>query len=227
MFGRGKLQCVGAITLEKYREYIEKDSALERCFQQIYVDQPLIGTQFSYFKDCAGRFLPNKGKLGAYKLVAARRIKSIDLVDELAAKLKIEITSKPNNLNEIYHLALKFKMEKLSLPICVYKRIMNHDSAVKTLTRAIQISQDMVEANNCTSCGRKLMFNLQAHNRKLICCLSRYSRTNCFSSAIGGALCDAVRRRYQEKKIGKTKSASYLVNTEQALIHTNRHDWIL
>ncbi|RRT84931.1 hypothetical protein B296_00003546 [Ensete ventricosum] len=100
MLGRGELRCIGATTLDEYRKYIEKDPALERRFQQVYVDQPTVEDTISILRGLRER----------YELHHA-----IDLVDEAAAKLKMEITSKPTALDEINRSVLKFEMERLSL----------------------------------------------------------------------------------------------------------------
>ncbi|KAK7266765.1 hypothetical protein RIF29_19420 [Crotalaria pallida] len=102
MLGRGELRCIGATTLDEYRKYIGKDPALERRFQQVYVDQPTVEDTISILRGLyiSGRFLADK---------------AIDLVDEAAAKLKMEITSKPTALDEINRSVLKLEMERLSL----------------------------------------------------------------------------------------------------------------
>ncbi|THG05087.1 hypothetical protein TEA_012893 [Camellia sinensis var. sinensis] len=138
MLGRGELRCIGATTLDEYRKYIEKDPALERRFQQVYVDQPSVEDTISILRGLreryelhhgvrisdsalvaaailsdryiSGRFLPDKALTLTSIPTAA-----IDLVDEAAAKLKMEITSKPIALDEINRAVVKLEMERLSL----------------------------------------------------------------------------------------------------------------
>ncbi|GBG74705.1 hypothetical protein CBR_g19110 [Chara braunii] len=128
MLGRGELRCIGATTLDEYRKYIEKDPALERRFQQVYVDQPSVEDTISILRGLRERYELHHGvrisdnALVAAALLADRYIsdrflpdKAIDLVDEAAAKLKMEITSKPTALDEIDRAVLKLEMERLSL----------------------------------------------------------------------------------------------------------------
>ena len=128
MLAREELRCIGATTLDEYRKYIEKDAALERRFQQVYVDQPGIEDTISILRGLKERYEVHHGvKISDTALVAAAVLstryisdrflpdKAIDLVDEAAAKLKMEITSKPEELDEIDRKILQLEMEKLSL----------------------------------------------------------------------------------------------------------------
>ncbi len=128
MLARGELRCIGATTLDEYRKHIEKDAALERRFQQVYVDQPSVSDTISILRGLKERYEVHHGvKISDTSLVAAATLssryisdrflpdKAIDLVDEAAAKLKMEITSKPEELDEIDRKILQLEMERLSL----------------------------------------------------------------------------------------------------------------
>ncbi|AHJ30461.1 ATP-dependent chaperone ClpB [Nodularia spumigena CS-584] len=128
MLARGELRCIGATTLDEYRKYIEKDAALERRFQQVYVDQPSVTDTISILRGLKERYEVHHGvRISDSALVAAATLssryisdrflpdKAIDLVDEAAARLKMEITSKPEELDEIDRKILQLEMEKLSL----------------------------------------------------------------------------------------------------------------
>jgi len=128
MLARGELRCIGATTLDEYRKHIEKDAALERRFQQVYVDQPSVEDTVSILRGLRERYENHHGvKISDSALVAAATLssryisdrflpdKAIDLVDEAAARLKMEITSKPEELDEIDRKILQLEMEKLSL----------------------------------------------------------------------------------------------------------------
>lgn len=128
MLARGELRCIGATTLDEYRKYIEKDAALERRFQQVYVDQPSVEDTISILRGLKERYEVHHGvKISDSSLVAAATLstryisdrflpdKAIDLVDEAAAKLKMEITSKPEELDEVDRKVLQLEMERLSL----------------------------------------------------------------------------------------------------------------
>ncbi|MGK7888789.1 MAG: ATP-dependent chaperone ClpB [Leptolyngbyaceae cyanobacterium] len=128
MLARGELRCIGATTLDEYRKYIEKDAALERRFQQVYVDQPTVEDAISILRGLKERYEVHHGvTIADSALVAAATLstryisdrflpdKAIDLVDEAAAKLKMEITSKPEELDEVDRKVLQLEMEELSL----------------------------------------------------------------------------------------------------------------
>ena len=128
MLARGELRCIGATTLDEYRKYIEKDAALERRFQSVLVDEPNVIDTISILRGLKERYEVHHGvKISDTALVAAATLsnryisdrflpdKAIDLVDEAAAKLKMEITSKPEELDEIDRKVLQLEMEKLSL----------------------------------------------------------------------------------------------------------------
>ena len=128
MLARGELRCIGATTLDEYRQYIEKDPALERRFQQVYVAQPSVEDTISILRGLRERYELHHGvSISDNALVDAATLsdryiadrflpdKAIDLVDEAAAKLKMEITSKPTVLDEIDRTILKLQMEQLSL----------------------------------------------------------------------------------------------------------------
>jgi ATP-dependent Clp protease ATP-binding subunit ClpB len=124
----GELRCIGVTTMNEYQEYIEKDPGLERRFEKIFVDQPTIEETVSILRGLKERYEFHHGiKISDNALVAAATLssqyisgrflpdKAIDLVDEAAAKLKMEITSKPEDLDEIDRKILQLEMERLSL----------------------------------------------------------------------------------------------------------------
>ncbi|MBD0268708.1 MAG: ATP-dependent chaperone ClpB, partial [Cyanobacteria bacterium Co-bin8] len=128
MLARGELRCIGATTLDEYRKYIEKDAALERRFQQVYIDQPSVEDTISILRGLKDRYETHHNvKISDGALVAAATLstryisdrflpdKAIDLVDEAAAKLKMEVTSKPEELDEVDRKILQIEMERLSL----------------------------------------------------------------------------------------------------------------
>jgi ATP-dependent Clp protease ATP-binding subunit ClpB len=129
MLARGELRCIGATTLNEYRKYIEKDAALERRFQQVFVDQPTVEDTISILRGLRSRYESHHegvtisdSALVAAAVLSDRYIsdrflpdKAIDLIDESAAKLKMENTSKPQQLDEIDRKILQMEMERLSL----------------------------------------------------------------------------------------------------------------
>ena len=128
MLARGELRCIGATTLDEYRKYIEKDAALERRFQSVLVDEPNVVDTISILRGLKERYEGHHGvSITDTALVAAATLsnryisdrflpdKAIDLVDEAAAKLKMEITSKPEELDEVDRKILQLEMERLSI----------------------------------------------------------------------------------------------------------------
>ncbi|MFM9264237.1 ATP-dependent Clp protease ATP-binding subunit [Tychonema sp. BBK16] len=128
MLARGELRCIGATTLDEFRKHIEKDPALERRFQQVFVGEPSVEDTISILRGLKDRYERHHGvKITDSALVAAATLsfryisdrflpdKAIDLVDEAAAHLKMEITSKPVELEVIDRRVMQLEMEKLSI----------------------------------------------------------------------------------------------------------------
>lgn len=128
MLARGELRCIGATTLDEYRQYIEKDAALERRFQQVLVDQPTVQDTISILRGLKERYEIHHGvRITDNALVAAAALsnryisdrflpdKAIDTVDEAMASLKMQITSKPAELDRLDRKVIQMEMEKLSL----------------------------------------------------------------------------------------------------------------
>ncbi|MEN9216545.1 MAG: Clp protease N-terminal domain-containing protein, partial [Gloeomargarita sp. HHBFW_bins_162] len=128
MLARGELRCIGATTLDEYRKYIEKDAALERRFQPIRVEEPSLDDTVAILRGLKERYEVHHGvKIADAALVAAVVLsirylpdrflpdKAIDLIDEAAAKLRMEITSKPEELEVLDRRLMQLQMERLSL----------------------------------------------------------------------------------------------------------------
>lgn len=128
MLGRGELRCIGATTLNEFRKYIEKDPALERRFQQVMVNEPSVPDTISILRGLRERYELHHGvRISDSALVDAAVLssryiadrflpdKAIDLIDESAAKLKMEITSKPLALDEIDRKVRQLEMERFSM----------------------------------------------------------------------------------------------------------------
>ncbi len=125
---RGELHCIGATTLDEYRKYIEKDSALERRFQTVLVDQPTVEDTISILRGLKERFEIHHGvritdsALIACALLSDRYIsdrflpdKAIDLMDEAASKIRIEVDSMPGELDEISRKIMQLEIEREAL----------------------------------------------------------------------------------------------------------------
>ncbi|MGA5203403.1 ATP-dependent chaperone ClpB [Streptomyces variegatus] len=128
MLARGELRMVGATTLDEYRERIEKDPALERRFQQVLVAEPTVEDSIAILRGLKGRYeAHHKVQIADRALVAAATLsdryitsrflpdKAIDLVDEAASRLRMEIDSSPVEIDELQRVVDRLKMEELAI----------------------------------------------------------------------------------------------------------------
>jgi len=137
---RGELHCVGATTLDEYRNYIEKDAALERRFQKVLVDEPSVEDTIAILRGLKERYEVHHGvDITDPAIVAAATLshryitdrnlpdKAIDLVDEAASRIRMEIDSKPESMDRLDRRAIQLKMEREAL------RKESDDASVKRL----------------------------------------------------------------------------------------------
>ena len=128
MLARGELRLVGATTLEEYRKYIEKDAALERRFQQVLVGEPSVDDTVGILRGLKDRYEVHHGvRITDSALVAAATLsdryitsrflpdKAIDLVDEAASRLRMEIDSRPVEIDEVERLVRRLEIEEMAL----------------------------------------------------------------------------------------------------------------
>jgi len=128
MLARGELHCMGATTLDEYRQYIEKDPALARRFQPVYIDEPTVEDTISILRGLKEKYEAHHGvRISDSALVTAVKLsnryitdrflpdKAIDLIDEAAAHVRIEISSKPDKLDEIDRHLMQLKIEQEAL----------------------------------------------------------------------------------------------------------------
>jgi len=122
---RGELHCVGATTLDEYRKYVEKDAALERRFQKILVDEPSVEATIAILRGLQEKYeLHHKVEITDPAIIAAAELshryitdrflpdKAIDLIDEAASKIKIEIDSKPEVMDKLDRRLIQLKIER-------------------------------------------------------------------------------------------------------------------
>jgi ATP-dependent Clp protease ATP-binding subunit ClpB len=125
---RGELRCIGATTLDEYQKYIEKDPALERRFQKVFVDEPTVEETISILRGLKERYEVHHGvKISDSAIVAAAELshryitdrflpdKAIDLIDEAASKIKLEIESMPEELDTIERKIRQLEIEREAL----------------------------------------------------------------------------------------------------------------
>ena len=125
---RGELHCVGATTLDEYKKYVEKDAALARRFQAVFVDEPTVEDTISILRGLKEKYELHHGvRISDGAIVAAATLshryitdrflpdKAIDLVDEAASRLKMEVDSKPEELDELDRRIIQMKIEREAL----------------------------------------------------------------------------------------------------------------
>jgi len=125
---RGELHCVGATTLDEYRKYVEKDAALERRFQQVYVGEPSVEDTIAILRGLKERYeVHHRVEITDAAIIAAAKLsdryisnrqlpdKAIDLVDEAASRIRIEIDSKPEVIDRLDRRLIQLKIEREAL----------------------------------------------------------------------------------------------------------------
>jgi ATP-dependent Clp protease ATP-binding subunit ClpB len=125
---RGELHCVGATTLDEYRKYVEKDAALERRFQKVLVDQPSVEDTIAILRGLKEKYEVHHGveitdpaivaAAGlSYRYIADRQLpdKAIDLIDEAASRIRMEMDSKPEEMDKLYRRLIQLKIEQVAL----------------------------------------------------------------------------------------------------------------
>lgn len=125
---RGELHCVGATTLDEYRKYIEKDAALERRFQKVLVDEPSVEDTIAILRGLKEKYEVHHGvditdpaivaaATLSYRYIADRQLpdKAIDLIDEAASRIRMEIDSKPEEMDKLHRRLIQLKIEREAL----------------------------------------------------------------------------------------------------------------
>ncbi len=149
---RGELHCIGATTLDEYREYIEKDAALERRFQKVLVDEPSVEDTIAILRGLKERYEVHHGvditdpaiiaaATLSYRYITDRQLpdKAIDLIDESASRIRIEIDSKPEEMDRLDRRLIQLKIENEALK-------QETDEASKKRLQALQAEIQALEA---------------------------------------------------------------------------------
>ncbi len=150
---RGELHCIGATTLDEYRQYIEKDAALERRFQKVLVDEPNVADTIAILRGLKERYEVHHGvEITDPAIVAAATLshryitdrqlpdKAIDLIDEAGSLIRMEIDSKPESMDKLERRLIQLKIEREALK-------KEHDEASKKRLEDLQHSIDELEQN--------------------------------------------------------------------------------
>jgi ATP-dependent Clp protease ATP-binding subunit ClpB len=167
---RGELHCIGATTLDEYRKYIEKDAALERRFQKILVGEPSVEATIAILRGLQEKYEVHHGvEITDPAIVAAAELshryitdrflpdKAIDLIDEAAAKIKIEIDSKPEAIDKLDRRLIQLKIEREAVKRekdeASKKRLGLLEEEIERLTREIADLEDIWKAEKATAQG--------------------------------------------------------------------------
>jgi len=167
---RGELHCVGATTLDEYRQYIEKDAALERRFQKVLVDEPSVEDTIAILRGLKERYELHHGvditdpaivaaaKL-SHRYISDRQLpdKAIDLVDEAASRIRMEMDSKPEEMDKLERRLIQYKMEREALKKepdeASRKRLKTLEEAIDSLEREYADLEEVWKAEKATLKG--------------------------------------------------------------------------
>jgi ATP-dependent Clp protease ATP-binding subunit ClpB len=146
---RGELHCVGATTLDEYRKYVEKDAALERRFQKVLVDQPSVEDTIAILRGLKEKYEVHHGvditdpalvaaASLSYRYIADRQLpdKAIDLIDEAASRIRMEMDSKPEEMDKLYRRLIQLKIEQVAL---------KKESDAASKKRLVMLEEDIAE----------------------------------------------------------------------------------
>ena len=167
---RGELHCIGATTLDEYRKYIEKDAALERRFQKIVVDEPSVEATIAILRGLQEKYEVHHGvDITDPAIVAAAELshryitdrflpdKAIDLIDEAAAKIKIEIDSKPEVMDKLDRRLIQLKIEREAMrketDDASQKRLALLEEEIERLQREYADLQEVWQAEKASAQG--------------------------------------------------------------------------
>lgn len=178
LLARGELRCVGATTLDEYRQYIEKDAALERRFQQVFVPEPKVTDAVSILRGLKSRYELHHGVRISDRAVVAAAVlssryiadrflpdKAIDLMDEASAKVKMQVTSKPADLEKLDRRILQLEMERLSLGSDRDSQSLQRLESIDGELERLKAQQSEAEAK--WQKGREVLNSLQEVRQKI------------------------------------------------------------
>ena len=188
---RGELHCVGATTLDEYRKYIEKDAALERRFQKVMVDEPSVEATIAILRGLQEKYEVHHGvEITDPAIVAAAELshryitdrflpdKAIDLIDEAAAKIKLEIDSKPEAMDKLDRRLIQLKIEREAVKKekdeASQKRLENLEGEIGKLEKEYADLEEIWKSEKAAAQGSqqvreeldKIKFQIEEYTRK-------------------------------------------------------------
>ncbi len=167
---RGELHCIGATTLDEYQKYVEKDPALQRRFQMVYIDEPSVEDTISILRGIKDKYELHHGvRITDSSIVAAAKLsdryiqnrflpdKAIDLMDEAASRIRMEVESKPEEIDELDRRIIQLKIEESALEkeddrasrdrlVILREELANLEQESAELTTRWQNERDKIEA---------------------------------------------------------------------------------
>ncbi len=169
---RGELHCIGATTLDEYRQYVEKDAALERRFQKVLVDQPNVEDTIAILRGLKSRYEVHHGvditdpaivaaATLSHRYISDRQLpdKAIDLIDEAASKIRMEIDSMPEEMDKLHRRVIQLKIEREALKKesdeASKKRLATLESQLKSLEKEYADLEEVWKSEKAVVQGAK------------------------------------------------------------------------
>ena len=176
---RGELHCVGATTLDEYRKYLEKDAALERRFQKVLVDEPTVEDTIAILRGLKERYEVHHGveitdpaivaaAMLSHRYIADRQLpdKAIDLIDEAASRIRIEIDSKPEEMDRLERRIIQLKIEREALKKesddASKKRLVDLEAQLSDLEREFSDLDEVWKSEKAAMQGTCLLYTSDA-----------------------------------------------------------------
>ncbi len=228
MLARGELHCIGATTLDEYRQYIEKDPALERRFQPVQVDEPTVEDTISILRGLKERYEVFHGvKISDNALIAAATLsdryisdrflpdKAIDLVDEACAMIKTEMDSMPSEMDDLAHRITQLQIEQVSL---------KKETDALSQSRLHELEKELAELQDTFRSMKAKWENEKNAIGKVQTLREQIEQTN---AAIEKAQREYDLNKAAELKYGKLPELQKKLETEEKLANEKKEDSLL
>ena len=228
MLARGELHCIGATTLDEYRQYIEKDPALERRFQPVQVDEPTVEDTISILRGLKERYEVFHGvKISDNALIAAATLsdryitdrflpdKAIDLVDEACAMIKTEMDSMPSEMDDLAHRITQLQIEQVSL---------KKETDVLSQSRLHELEKELAELQDKFRSMKAKWENEKNAIGKVQTLREQIEQTN---AAIEKAQREYDLNKAAELKYGKLPELQKQLEAEEKLANEKKEDSLL
>jgi len=219
---RGELHCVGATTLDEYRQYIEKDAALERRFQKVLVDEPSEEDTVAILRGLKERYEVHHGvTITDAAIISAARLsqryitdrqlpdKAIDLIDEAASLIRMEIDSKPEEMDRLERRLIQLKMEreavKKETDDASKKRLDKIEEEIKELEREFSDLEEILKAEKAVVAGSQKIKSELEHARIDLEAASRASDLTRMSELQYGVIPDLEKQLQQAEEADTTE----------------------